>query len=127
MEYQATAKHIHTSTRKVRLVADAIRTLKPAQAIISLERMPKRAAKPVGDVVASAVANAKQKGVDIQSLSFKTIEVMGGPAMKRWRAVSRGIAHAYKKRMTHIRVIVTDTVKQDEKVKITGGDHGTKN
>jgi large subunit ribosomal protein L22 len=127
MEYQATAKHIHTSTRKLRLVADSIRTLKPAQAVVSLERMPKRAAKPLGDVIASAVANAKQKGVDIQNLSFKTIEVMGGSAMKRFRAVSRGVAHSYKKRMTHVRIILTDSIKEEEKVITSGGDHGTKN
>jgi large subunit ribosomal protein L22 len=127
MEYQAIAKHIHTSTRKVRLVADAIRELKPAQAIIALERMPKQAAKPLEAVIASAVANAKQKGVDINSLSFKTIEVMGGPAMKRFRAVSRGVAHSYKKRMTHVRIIVTDKNVEQEKVITSGGDHGTKN
>lgn len=127
MEYQATAKHIHISTRKVRLVADAIRALKPAQAVVSLERMPKRAAKPLGDVLASAVANAKQKGVDIQNLSFKMIEVMGGPAMKRFRAVSRGVAHGYKKRMTHVRIILTDSMKEEENVITSGGDHGTKN
>jgi len=127
MEYQATAKHIHISTRKLRLVADAIRGLTPAQAIVSLERMPKRAAKPLGDVIASAVANAKQKGVDIQSLTFKTIEVMGGPMMKRFRAVSRGVAHGYKKRMTHVRIIVTDSTIEKEKVMTSGGEHGTKN
>jgi large subunit ribosomal protein L22 len=127
MEYQATAKHLHTSTRKVRLVADSIRGLKPAQAIILLERMPKRAAKPLGDVIASAVANAKQKGVDIENLTFKTIEVMGGPMMKRFRAVSRGVAHGYKKRMTHVRIIVTDSKIEEEKVIATGGNNGTKN
>jgi large subunit ribosomal protein L22 len=127
MEYQATAKHIHTSTRKVRLVADSIRALSPAQAVVILERMPKAAAKPLMDVVASAIANAKQKGVEVESLTFKTIEVMGGPAMKRWRAVSRGIAHAYKKRMTHVRIIVTDNAIIDKTAVTTGGDHGTKN
>lgn len=127
MEYQATAKHIHTSTRKLRLVADAIRTLKPAQAIVALERMPKRAAKPLGDVIASAIANAKQKGVDVENLTFKTIEIMGGPMMKRFRAVSRGVAHGYKKRMTHVRIIVSDSIIEEEKVITTGGDHGTKN
>ena len=42
---------------------------------------------------------------------------MGGPAIKRFNAVSRGQAHAYKKRMTHIRIILTDMK----------GAHGTKN
>jgi len=126
MEYQATAKYIRTSTRKVRLVADAIRKLTPVAAVVVLGRMPKRAAGPVSAVIKSALANAKQKGADEQTLTFKTIEVMGGPSMKRWQAASRGVAHAFKKRMTHLRVIITDTKKIEQKVVTTGGNNGTK-
>ena len=67
--------------------------------------------------VSSAIANAKQKGIEETGLRFKTIEIMGGPAIKRFNAVSRGQAHAYKKRMTHIRIILTDMKET----------HGTKN
>lgn len=114
MEYQATTKYIRLSTRKLRLVADSIRRLTPVVALIQLGEMPKRAAKPLGDVIASALANAKEKQVDQGSLRFKTIEVMGGPSMKRWRAVSKGSAHTYKKRMTHVRVVLTDVKSQKE-------------
>jgi ribosomal protein L22 len=31
--------------------------------------------------------------------------------MKRFNAVSRGQAHAFKKRMTHIRIVLTDEKK----------------
>jgi large subunit ribosomal protein L22 len=65
-------------------------------------------ASPLAKAIASALANATQKQADGGALKFKTIEIMGGPAMKRFRAVSRGQAHSYKKRMTHIRVILTD-------------------
>lgn len=108
MDYQATSKYIRRSTRKLRLVADSIRSLAPTEAILHLERMMKQSAEPLADVIKSALANAKQKQVEAGVLRFKTIEIMGGPSMKRWRAVSRGQAHAYKKRMTHIRVILTD-------------------
>lgn len=114
MEYQATSKYVRESTRKVRLLADSIRKLSPAAALSQLELMPKGAAKPLGKVVASAIANAKQKQVKVESLSFKIIEVMGGPVMKRWHAVSRGQAHAYKKRMTHIRIVLTDVGEKKE-------------
>lgn len=122
MDYQATAKYIRRSTRKLRLVADSVRSLAPSEAILHLERMMKQSAEPLADVVKSAVANAKQKQIESGALRFKTIEIMGGPSMKRWRAVSRGQAHAYKKRMTHIRVVLTDegksaqsTVHSDQK------------
>jgi large subunit ribosomal protein L22 len=108
MEYQATAKYVRVSTRKMRLVADAVRVLSPVNSVIQLRQLPKRAGEQLADVVASALANAKQKNANTDALTFKTIEVMGGPVMKRWHAVSRGQAHAYKKRMTHIRVILTD-------------------
>jgi large subunit ribosomal protein L22 len=125
MEYQATSKYIRTSTRKLRLVADAIRKLAPEQALTTLLKMPKRAAGPMAKVLASTLANAKAKSVDTGKLTFKTIEVMGGPGMKRWMAVSRGQGHAYKKRMTHVRIIVTDDVPVLP-VKAVGGKNGTK-
>lgn len=107
MEYQATAKYVRTSTRKLRLVADSIRKLSPADALVRLRLMPKQATKPMIQVIQSAIANAKEKQAKVEALRFKTIEVMGGPVMKRWRAVSRGQAHSYKKRMTHVRVVLT--------------------
>lgn len=113
MEYEATTKYVRVSTRKVRLVADSVRKLSPVAAIAALSQMTKAAAVPLTKTIASAIDNAKQKGIGEDTLRFKTIEIMGGPAMKRWHAVSRGQAHAFKKRMTHIRIILED--------------HGTKN
>lgn len=108
MQYQATAKYIHASTRKVRLLADSVRKLSPVAALAQLANMPKSAALPLAKVIASAVANAKQKNVNEETLKMSLIEVMGGAVMKRWHAVSRGQAHPYKKRMTHIRVVLTE-------------------
>lgn len=108
MEYQATAKYIRMSTRKLRLVADSVRMLSPGQAMVALSQMPKRAARPLHNVITAAIANAKQKQAREEALRFKIIEVMGGPAMKRWHGVSRGMAHGYKKRMSHIRVVLAD-------------------
>lgn len=115
MEYQATTKYVRVATRKVRLVADAVRKLTPSAAIAALSQINKSASAPLSKTIASALANAKQKGAAEDVLRFKTIEIMGGPAMKRWQAVSRGQAHAFKKRMTHIRIVLEDT------------KHGTKN
>ncbi|OGG04995.1 hypothetical protein A2Z33_06930 [Candidatus Gottesmanbacteria bacterium RBG_16_52_11] len=107
MKFQATAKYLRISTRKVRLVADSIRRMPAEVARQQLERMPRRAAKMISGVLASAMANAKTANAGSQ-LMIDEIEVMGGPAMKRWRAVARGSAHGYKKRMTHIRIVLSD-------------------
>lgn len=96
----------------MRLVVDGIRSLMPQDAVTALEALPKSAAQSLSKVIASAIANAKQKQKSTRPLFFRKIEVMEGPAMKRWHAVSRGTAHAYKKRMTHVKVILTDEQKE---------------
>jgi len=115
MEYEATAKYLRISTRKVRLVADLIKPLSVKQALGQLSYLPKRAGLFLKKVIDSAVANAKVKnGKGVSDLRFLRIDVSEGPSMKRWHAVSKGMAHAYKKRMTHIRIALTDDVKDTE-------------
>jgi len=111
MEYTATSKYVRMSPRKVRLVARAVSGKKVSVALASLAALPKAAAEPVLKVVASAVANAKSKKAAVESLTVSAIDVMGGPVMKRWHAASRGMAHGYKKRMSHVKVVL----KEDEK------------
>lgn len=108
MEYQATAKYIRESTRKLRLVADALKSLSVPVALIQLEIMKKRGGATIKKILKSAVANAKGNNVDEGALRIKAIDVMGGPSMKRWHAVSRGMGHAYKKRMTHVKIVLSD-------------------
>jgi len=116
MEYQAKAKYLRISTRKVRLVADAIRPLSVERALQQLSIMSKRAGSFLKKVIDSAVANAKVKnGKEVSNLRFARIDISEGPSMKRWHAVSKGTAHAYKKRMTHIKVVLTDDVKDTKK------------
>ena len=112
MEYQATAKYLRVSPRKARLVADSIRNLTPEQALTALSQFSKSAGSPLSAVIRSAIANAKQKQAIVDDLKFKQIEVMEGSKMKRFRAVSRGIAHQYKKRTTHVRIVLTDGNKE---------------
>lgn len=108
MEYEATAKYIRMSTRKVRLVADAVRGMSVDKAIVALKMMPKDAATPLLKLLLSAVANARKSVAEAGTLDIKQLEVMGGPSMKRFRAVSRGMAHSYKKRMTHARIVIVE-------------------
>ena len=90
------------------MVVDSIRTLNVEHALLALSHVSKHAASPLADALLSAVSNAKAKQAKISALRFKTLEVSVGPALKRWHAVSRGQAHAFKRRMSHIRVILTD-------------------
>lgn len=106
MDIKAEQKFLRMSPRKVRLVVDLIKKMKPMVAIETLPMLGKRAAEPLAKVIKQAVANAKEKGVDAVDLVFKEIQVGEGPVLKRGRPVSRGRWHPIKKRMSHIRVIL---------------------
>ena len=110
MEIIAEAKGVRVSTRKVRLVADAIRGLSATNAVQMLEMTPKHGAYPLLKVVKSALGNAKNnaKLTTTENLVITTLEVNEGPFLKRFHASTRGRIRPYKKRTSHIRVILTE-------------------
>lgn len=112
--YVSTQKFVRMTPRKLRLIADSVRKLKPAEAIEVLPFSPRFAAEPMLKVVQSAVANARQAGADETKLVFSEIMISEGPALKRGYQVSRGQWHPFKKRMSHIRVVL---VEQEDKKK----------
>lgn len=115
MEYTATAKYVRMAPRKVRLVARAVRGMQAAGAVAVLKMTPKYAAGPIVKVINSAIANAKIKNAKADGLAIGSIDVMEGPVMKRWHAVSRGTAHGYKKRMSHVKVVLTEVTEKKAK------------
>lgn len=103
------------SPRKIRLVADLIRKMKPLEAVEKLPFVQKRAGEVVAKVIKSAIADAKNQGASDTDLIFKEIQVGEGPRLKRGRAASRGRWHPIKKRMSHIRVVLTTRSKSQTK------------
>jgi len=107
MEIIAISRSVRISPRKVRLVADSIRNLSLEKALNALEMTQKRGASVLNTVfksaIANAVNNAKKKRED---LIIKGIEVWDGPAMKRYHPSTRGRVHPYKKRSSHIKIIL---------------------
>jgi|SRR5579885_419010 len=109
MEVRASAKSVRMSPRKVRLVADAIRHLSLPQAMIALQATPKRAGMPLAKVLKSAVANAVTKAqLDANNLQIARILVNEGPVLKRFRPSTRGRVHPYKRRSSHITIVLTE-------------------
>jgi len=106
---KATQKYIRTSPRKLRLVADSVAGLSVDQALDYLRFMGKRAALPVLKTLKAAAASAKDtKGLPPASLKIASIDVGEGPIYKRWRAVSRGMAHSVMKRTSHISIVLKE-------------------
>ena len=109
MEARAVAKYIRMSPQKVRLVVDLVRGKKVAEARQILLYTRKYAAGPVGKVLNSALANAKQNpNIDESILFVKEAFVDQGPSLKRWRARAQGRAASIKKRTSHITIVLDE-------------------
>ena len=99
---KATLKNYRQAPRKVRLVADLIRGKGVGSARTTLTFLPKRAARQMKKLVDSAVANAKEKGVqNTDNLIIKRIQVGQGFTFTRYRARGRGISAPIRKQSSH--------------------------
>ena len=115
MEYIHTQKNIQTSPRKLRLVADMIRKMTPEKALEALQFTNKSAAEPLAKAIKTVAANA---GGKIEALYFKSIEINEGSKLKRVRMGSRGHVNPYKRRWSHIKIVLSDEViskREEEK------------
>jgi large subunit ribosomal protein L22 len=131
MEVKAVQKNVRISPKKLRFVADVARKMKPTDAIEKLPFIGKKAAEPIILVIKSALANAKNKEIDATNLIFKELQINEGPRLKRGRPVSRGRWHPYKRRMSHIRVILEtkEIIKEktgESEVKVQIGNDSNK-
>jgi large subunit ribosomal protein L22 len=106
---KATAKFVHVSSRKARLVADHIRGRSVPEARTVLAFTERAAAVDVEKVLRSAVANAESNPALLwngDDLVVAAVYVDEGPTIKRWRARARGRVARIKKRTCHITVEV---------------------
>ena len=105
----ATAKYVHISPRKARLVVDHIRGRTVPEARTVLAFSERAVAREVEKVLRSAVANAEANhGLVGDDLVVSAAYVDEGPTIKRWRARARGRVNRIFKRTCHI------TVKLDQ-------------
>ena len=105
----ASAKSVKISPRKVRLVADVIREEKAEKAITKLLNVQKRPAYVLTKILKSAMANAQNNNkADVANLFIKEVQVTEGTAQKRYHPSSKGRIHPYKKRTSHISIILEE-------------------
>jgi len=109
MEIKASAKYVHISPTKLRLVARTLSGKKVEEALAMLQFMPQRGARVVRKVVMAAVANAEQRPqVDVDTLMVKGVQVDGGPSLKRFQARAMGRVNRIIKRSSHITVVLKE-------------------
>ncbi len=76
----ARSSFVHTSPRKLRLVARAVAKLSPMQAINQLRVMDKKAATPILKVMEQGVANAKNNfQISPAALKIDSLQIEEGP------------------------------------------------
>jgi large subunit ribosomal protein L22 len=109
MRVSATAKYVRGSTRKARLITDAIKGKRVEEASALLRFMPQAAARNVALVLKSATANAENNhNLSADDLVVADAIANEGPTIKRWRPRAQGRAFPIHKPMTHITIVVAD-------------------
>lgn len=119
MEAKASAHDVHSTPKKLRFLIEEIKKLTPVQALEKLYYSPRKSAKVLYKVIKSAVDNAKATlQIDEHLLKFKLLKVDQGHALKRFNPGGRGTVKPYKKKFSHVSVVVAaEPKKQIEKAK----------
>ena len=113
-EVTAQLNSYRQSPRKVRVVADALRGKKVEVAKSRLDFITKRATGPLHKLLNSAIANAKNRGLETGNLFVKAISVDVGQILYRRRPVAHGSAHPIRKRTSHIKIVLAEKSAKQE-------------
>lgn len=108
MEAMTIQRYIHTSPRKLRLVADMVRGMDPLRALDVLAFSYKAAGEDLAKAIKTALGNAKQMGLDQNQVIFKSLEVNESIKMRRFMAGTRGRAKPYRRKMSHIKIVLSE-------------------
>ncbi len=109
MEVQALTRNAHMSPKKMREVANTITGRKAADAVDLLTLIPRKSARLIVKTLKSAIANAENNNnVSADSLVVKYAIIEQGLVIKRFKAGARGTAKPRRKRMSHIRIVLSD-------------------
>jgi large subunit ribosomal protein L22 len=112
MEVRAIYRYAKISPFKVREVTRAIQGLPVAAALDLLAFTPKKAAVMINKTLKSAVANAENNAnLKVDGLVVKEAIVGEGPTIKRMMPRARGSGSRILKRTSHIRIVLTDEIK----------------
>jgi large subunit ribosomal protein L22 len=108
-DIRAELSNCDVSAQKVRLVVNLVRGMPAVQALTLLQFTPKIAARHVGKLLASAVANAEENfGVSRDDLVIYRITADEAPTRKWRRFGARGRFKPLLRRSSHISVVLRE-------------------
>ncbi len=108
MEATAKATYVRIAPRKVKIVLDLIRNKPCDEAMAILKYTPKAACEPLYKLLKSAMANAKNKNMDVSRLYVAACSVDQGPTLKRIRPRDKGRAYRINKKTSHINLTLKE-------------------
>ena len=95
-----------------------IQGLPAAAALDVVAFSPKKAAAMIAKTLKSAIANAENNNnLRVDKLVVQEATVGEGPTFKRFQPKARGSAGPIRKRTSHIRIILTDEIEIETRVK----------
>ncbi len=106
-EAGASLRGLHTSARKLNLLARAIRGKDAAEALAVLGFSPRRVARDVRKTLQSAIANAENNHqLDVDRLYVKEATVGRAFVLKRFHTRGRGRSARVEKHYAHLMLVV---------------------
>ena len=109
MEVTALTRNARMSPKKVREVARTIQGRRAPEAVEYLTLIPRKSARLLVKTLRSAIANAENNNnLSADSLTILSAIVENGPVLKRFKAGAKGTAMPRRKKMSHIRIVLSD-------------------
>ncbi len=117
----ASLHNYRQSPRKVRGTANLMRGKSVVEAASMLKFLPKKATGPLGALLASAIANAKNNfNIESAGLFIKEIRVDGGVTLKRSMPRARGSASRINKRSSNVMITLAPIAEKPAKLRRWG-------
>jgi len=109
MDVLATTKYARMSPAKVGEVTRMIHGKRAAEALELLRVIPRKSARIIEKTLKSAIANATNNAkLAADVLVVKEAVANEGPRLKRFQPKARGSAGPIIKRLSHVRIVLTD-------------------
>lgn len=103
----ASARSLHISPRKMRLVTNLVKNMNALDAVTQLQFKNKKASPMLIKLIKSAVANAEHNfSLDPETLYIKSITCDMGQTMKRFFPRARGSAFVIRRKLCHVNLVL---------------------
>ena len=109
MEITALTRYARMSPKTMREDVRTVQGRKAPEAVQYLLLIPRKSARLIAKTLQSAIANAENNAnLSADSLIVKSAVIENGPVLKRFKAGARGTAMPRRKKMSHIRIVLSD-------------------